>query len=236
MGKEYSRQETIDAVKSAMNQPENLYKDKSLNWSGITKDTCEYYTEVVSEEILNNLQQLKNINPITRSDSYKRDNHKEICINRDENKEVQFAKRLSGMEIPELGKFLDYQIPLKDSNKDKGLGKIDLISYNADNNTIYLIEVKYISSETLLRAMLESYTYFKTVDTNKLLKDYFAGTDIDIETVNVKPAVLMAGECNNAENELNDMECGTRRFEKALELVLDVDIFTLEIYTDKHVF
>lgn len=234
MSKVYTRQETIDAVKSAMNQPENLYKDKSLNWSGKTKDTHEYYTEVVSEEILNNLKQLKNISTITRNNSYKRDNHNEIYIKRDDDKEVQFAKRISGLEIPELGVIIDYQTPLKDSNNDKGLGKIDLISYNEENNTMYLVELKYQSDETMLRAMLESYTYFMTVDKTKLLKDYFAGIDIDIESVKVKPAVLMAGECQNAESELNDMECGTRRFEKALALLLNVDFYKLDVYVDTY--
>ena len=80
----------------------------------------------------------------------------------------------------EFGTVLDYQIPLKNSNDDKGVGKIDLISLKDDS--LYLLELKRSDSkETLLRCVLEIYTYINRVDHSKLLKDF--NLDIGIKLV-----------------------------------------------------
>jgi hypothetical protein len=66
-----------------------------------------------------------------------------------------------------------YQIPLKNSNKDIGAGKIDLVSYHEGLNTLFIHEFKKKdNTEALLRCVLEIYTYFSTVDKNKLLTDF----------------------------------------------------------------
>ena len=53
------------------------------------------------------------------------------------------------------------------------MGKIDLVSYNEADNTLYLLELKVPKSkETLLRCVLELYTYRETVHTDKLAKDF----------------------------------------------------------------
>lgn len=63
-----------------------------------------------------------------------------------------------------LGKVLDYQTPLKDKQDDKAV-KIDIVSYNKDIKTVYLLELKIEDSkETMLRCVLEIYTYLKTLD------------------------------------------------------------------------
>ena len=62
----------------------------------------------------------------------------------------------------------DYQIPLNDERKDK-LGDVDLVSYNEKTKTLFLIELKYKrNKETLLRASLEIFTYYKSADIDKL--------------------------------------------------------------------
>lgn len=114
-----------------------------------------------------NLKEFGKISIVTRSATYSRENHCNINIDlckSNRNEEI-FAKRITGLTLPELGLILDYQIPLKDTLADKGLGKIDLISFNENTKTLFLIELKYEGNdETLLRASLESYTYFKLVD------------------------------------------------------------------------
>lgn len=68
---------------------------------------------------------------------------------------------------------IGYQIPLKNSNADKGAGKIDLVSYHADSDTIFLHEFKRKDSpETLLRCVLEIYTYYSILDRDKFLRDF----------------------------------------------------------------
>ena len=71
-----------------------------------------------------------------------------------------------------LGEILDYQVPLKDKKNTKA-GKIDLISYNENENKLYLIELKNdFSKESLLRCALEIITYSKQIDIERLKKDF----------------------------------------------------------------
>lgn len=82
-----------------------------------------------------------------------------------------------GNTCPGLGKVLDYQIPLKDKQDDKAC-KMDLMSFKEDENTLYILELKVPKkntgeeTETLLRSVLEIYTYSKQVDQEKLLNDF----------------------------------------------------------------
>ena len=72
-----------------------------------------------------------------------------------------------------FGTVVDYQIPLKDSQNDKGVGKIDLISYNEKNNELFILELKKPESdESFLRCCLEAYTYSKIINKDKLIKDF----------------------------------------------------------------
>ena len=76
-----------------------------------------------------------------------------------------------------FGKILDYQVPLKNKSTDKGLGKIDLISVKESskpgNKIIYFLELKKDNSkETLLRCILEAYTYSKIIDKVKFCNDF----------------------------------------------------------------
>lgn len=64
-----------------------------------------------------------------------------------------------------FGNVIDYQVPLKNEQSDFA-GKIDLLSYNAniDSKGVYIIELKRPDSkETLLRCILEAFTYYKTI-------------------------------------------------------------------------
>lgn len=234
-----TKAETIQACKSGLTSIEKLYSEKCINWSGKTNDTDEYYSEVIAFELLQNLSLFNNIKRITRDSSYSRDNHINVKMdlstsNRDEE---NFAKRLIGLNFDTLGLIRDYQVPLKDSNKDKGIGKIDMISFNDDDKILYLIELKYIGNkETLLRATLESYTYYKIVDIDKLKTDFFDDKEFfrgknmsseNIKKITVVPAVLLITGCN-AYNELNDLEAGNRPKLKSLALAFNMRFFCIE--------
>lgn len=177
MSKRYTTEKVLkDFNESLKNKTiEELYKNPCINWKGTTSDTGEYYTEIISCEILKNYINALNAIPVTeRRKSYKTESHERVVIDlKSPREEETLSKRLIGLKLDTLGVALDYQIPLKDTHKNSGLGKIDLLSYNSSTNTIYLIEVKaYKNKETLLRAALEIFTYSKILDHDKLVADY----------------------------------------------------------------
>ncbi|MCO5252465.1 MAG: hypothetical protein M9949_13745 [Candidatus Kapabacteria bacterium] len=233
--------ETINELEKELPFIKDLYKDNCVNWTGKTKDTDEFYTEIIANELLRNLKEFDKIPTVTRTESYYRENHCNIEIDiceSNRNEEI-FAKRITGLKLEGLGLIKDYQIPLKDTLQNSGLGKIDLISFNDNTKTLYLIELKYeANKETLLKASLESFTYFKVVDKTKLINDYFNNqkfilnkvfNPVDPDTIKVKPAVLVVPGCK-AYDELEEVEIGDRPKMKALALALDISYFTFEFY------
>ena len=217
----------------------NLYNAECVVRKGKTNITKEFYTEIIAHELLRNLTKFENIKPITRTKTYCRENHFNIEFNYNEsnrNEEI-FAKRITGLSLKEIGMILDYQIPLKGSRNDKGIGKIDLISFNKENNNLHLIELKYKNNnETLLRAVLEAYTYYKIVDKDKLINDHFSSKFIlskallksNIGDINVIPTVLLVPDCNPSK-ELTEMEFGERPKLKALSLAFGIEFYTLDL-------
>lgn len=239
-----TKKETIDEIKKELSVIENLYKSKCVNWTGETSDTNEFYTEIIANELLQNLKEFDKISTITRTGTYCRENHCniEIDICKSNRDEENFAKRITGLTLEGLGLIYDFQIPLKDTSADKGLGKIDLISFNEKTKSLYLIELKYEENkETLLRASLESYTYFKIVDKTKMINDYFNNqksilnklyNQINPAGINIKSAVVVVPKCR-AYDELKDFEIGKRPKLKALALVLDINYFTVDFLANE---
>lgn len=73
-------------------------------------------------------------------------------------------------EVAGLGYIFDYQTPLKEK-QDDSYGKIDLLGYNTVDKCYSVIELKYRpsgSEETLLRCVLEAYTYYKLLDIKQI--------------------------------------------------------------------
>ncbi|MGA2408608.1 MAG: hypothetical protein ABSF81_17930 [Bacteroidales bacterium] len=235
----YSRQETIVKLNIELATIEKLYKSNCINWKGTTIDSNEQYSEVIAQELLKKLAEFSNIHPVTRKSHYYIEKHGYIKIdicksNRDEE---NFAKRITGLNFKHFGLIIDYQIPLKDSLKDTGIGKIDLISFDEKTKTLYLMELKYIGNkETLLRALLESYTYYKVVDKVELINDCVksqkiilnkSSNSITSNDITIIPSVLLVPECNSYD-ELKEMESGDRPYLKELSIALGVKFFTIE--------
>ena len=121
-----------------------------------------------------------------------------------------------GKEYDCIGKVIDYQVPLKNVRNDS-VGKIDMIS--TIDNTVYLLELKRKSNpENLLRCALEIYTYYKTVDTEKLLEDFAYAN------YNIIPAILVFEESKQY-NEYKD-KMGSKEVLKLME-TLNIKIFFL---------
>ena len=172
----YTKKSIISKCENAFKDIKTFYKQSFINYSGKTTDTHEYYTEVIAEFINNNLDEyISGIPKITRETSYKTPSHiGEFDINtpREEEKIAMemFKQSVNGYSYNSIGKIIDYQTPLKNKRSDAA-GKIDLLSYNG--NCVRILELKKpFSDESMLRCVLEGYTYLKTIDTVKLLKDF----------------------------------------------------------------
>ena len=189
MSKVYSKDEIIKMMEEEKSDIENFYKKDFINYSGVTSDKKGYYTEIIAEWLLENFCLFNNIKMISRKASYKVDSHngiiKDINSNREEEKiamKLFDASQNKGWIFDKIGKIIDYQTPLKNIQTDKA-GKIDLLAYNKDTKTLRILELKKPDSdETMLRCVLEAYTYLKIVDRDKLLKDFELSEDTILKT------------------------------------------------------
>lgn len=191
----YTKAEVTKMVSSYFKAKDckNLYNDKCINYTGETKDTKENYSKVIVDYLVEHIDEFKkglSKIKVTRKDPYKTKSHNGIS-------DFNFEKRPKGERREEkiahamyclykdksavFGKILDYQVPLKNTNDDKGLGKIDLLSVKdgskPKSKKIYFLELKkdYLeddSKETLLRCVLEAYTYSQIIDKEKLCADF----------------------------------------------------------------
>lgn len=180
MARDYTRQEYIQKLVDASANISSFYQQDFLNYTGKTKDTKEYYTEVTSEWIIKNIELFHHIHQITRSTSYKTHTDENIIINEASNRiEERIAKEMYLKEFRFIGKVIDYQTPLK-NNRSDNIGKIDLLAYNG--SILRILELKGPDSkETMLRCVLEGYTYLQVVNHTKLRSDFDLPEDTPIE-------------------------------------------------------
>ena len=151
---------------------QKFYTSKFINYRGKTTDTDEYYTEVVASWLWDNLDILNKIPTISRTSGYRVPSHDGVIKNPKSNRkeEIIAMKMFQQSDVPGLGRIIDYQTPLK-NDFDDHVGKVDLLSF--DGKTIRLLELKKPNSEeTMLRCVIEGYTYWKTIDTTILLESF----------------------------------------------------------------
>ena len=155
----YTKAEILEAIGKTAENMATFYKAGVVNYRGVTSDTGEYYTEVICQWLLNHLSNLEEIKTITREKCYKTKTHDGIPVDPTSTRteELIAMAMFRQSEIPDLGKIIDYQTPLKNSIHDIA-GKIDLLSY--DGKTLRILELKEPdSSETMLRCVLEGYSF-----------------------------------------------------------------------------
>jgi hypothetical protein len=226
-----AEKEVIKILESELLNIENLYKSKCVNWCGKTKDTYIYSTEIISNRISKKL--FNEIKEIERKETYFTGNHDGKINNNSNRHEENFAKQITGITLKGLGYIMDYQVPLKNKKSDN-VGKLDLISFDKKTMSLYLIELKYgKNKETLLRAILESYTYYKIIKANKLIEDYSESINsiskevINPSEISVKSAVLLIPNCK-AHRELTEISEDKRPELKKLIKNLGVSCFVGE--------
>ena len=159
----------------------NFYKAPIVNYKGYvngrTQEIKNRYSEVISSTLLSTslLKTWKELNPV-RANHFDTDHtHSEKVelekLQGTNRKEEILAKLLFYQrEVAGLGYIFDYQTPLK-ATKNDSYGKIDLLGYNTDDKCYSVIELKYRpsgSEETLLRCVLEAYTYYRLLDIKQI--------------------------------------------------------------------
>ncbi len=240
MSSKKSKATTLQSLSNGLINIATLYKANCVNWTGKTSGSSqELYTEIIARELLAHKQDFQNILPVTRRSSYRSDHTKKKVDSRTNREEENYAKWLAHNEAqhPLIGEILDFQVPLKDTRNDKGVGKIDLLSLDVASKVFYLIELKYSKNkETLLRAMLEAYTYSKIVDKTKLITDFLDGkfqfvltkffAEANPDQFKIIPSVLVSFDCN-AYQELMEMEEGHRPHLRDLALALGIRFFKI---------
>ena len=198
MGKKYSKEEIIKKLEESKSEMGQFYSENFLNYISETSDKEGDYTEIIAGWLLDNIELFDDIEMISRKSNYKVKTHDGVIKNegskREEEKIAMKLFELSqnqGKVFDIIGKIIDYQTPLKDIKTDKA-GKIDLLAYNEEEKILRILELKRPDSkETMLRCVLEAYTYLKVVDRAKLLKDFGLPEDTEIKAC---PFVFYDGE------------------------------------------
>ena len=171
----YLEYEIIQKCDAAWRNIPAFYQEDCINYRGKTTDTNRLYSEVVAEYVLNRMEEFKNSIPaITRGSSYAMVHDGSFREGTGRDEEIiaikMFNQSQNGTRYAHIGKIIDYQTPLKNTRDDKA-GKIDLLSFDGD--TLRILELKKPDSkETMLRCVLEGYTYLQTVDQAKLKRDF----------------------------------------------------------------
>ena len=191
MAHDYTAREILLKIMQASQEIATFYKQDFINYRGRTKDTNEYYTEIVAEWCSENISLFGEIPKITRRASYKTPKHNGNPANAISNRteELIAMSMFRQGELPIVGKILDYQTPLKYKRADNA-GKIDLLAY--DGKVLRILELKEPeSTESMLRCILEGHTYFQIVDKEKLLQDFSLPAHTSVEA---SPFVFLNGQ------------------------------------------
>ena len=197
MSIQYKEKTILKKCEEAMQTPALFYTRRLVNYQGICPDAKAPYTEIISGYLLEHLAEFTNGIPrIRREGSYYTPSHDgKFDPNSPRMEEITAMKLFNhckyGDRYAKIGTILDYQTPLKNKRSDVA-GKIDLLAY--DGSVLRILELKKPDTpETMLRCVLEGYTYLRTVDTAKLIQDFKKkdGVNIPDETpVKASPLVF----------------------------------------------
>lgn len=217
----------------------DIYNHYLTNSHDTTADTDELYTEIIANEILKDLtifNRIPAVRPVSQEQVSLINKNKVTPFTVREN---FYFRKLTGLVLEYLGQIKDSQIPLIVDINEPGGSWMDLLSYNNETKTMYLITLKYRNSkDTLLKATLENYIHYRVEDKQRLAKDYLAkefqksATILGFSEVEFKPAVVVVPGSMPA-HDLESLEICERQKLKALALALDINYFTSEIVTNR---
>ena len=180
MPTQYNKNDILEMCEDAMKNPALFYTQKLVNYQGICPDARIPYTEIIAEYLIDHLATYTaGLPTLRRSGFYYTAAHQgKYDPNSPRVEEITAMKMFNhcreGGRYDKIGRILDYQVPLKNKRSDQ-VGKIDLLAY--DSHVLRILELKKpgAEAETMLRCVLEGYTYLRTVDTAKLIDDFNRG-------------------------------------------------------------
>lgn len=217
----YTEADIIKYANEASRQMNTFYQSAFVNYKG-TSSSNVLYSEIVAEWVLANIEQLSNdhIPMITRRRSYRTEGHDGTTVNAMSNRveeRIALEIKQQGVLTP-IGTIIDYQTPLKNTQEDEA-GKIDLLAHDSISKTLRLLELKKPdSNETLLRCVLEGYTYYRTANIAKLIQDFNVP---NTDKVLVCPLFF---ESSNQYKEYQEMLEGKRPFLQQLMKQLEIEL------------
>lgn len=185
----YTREQLKEMCEKALSNPEigpnRFYDETFIKSEDKTKDDDEFRTEVIAGYILENLDSFKNGISVISRENYKMPHDGTLTntnqIERNIAKKLFNFSKKKGISFPYIGVIEDYETPLY-NKKGKGAGCIDILSVNKEESTVYILELKKDGSpETMLRCILEVYTYLKTVNKTKLFESFSVPKNYDLK-------------------------------------------------------
>ena len=253
----YSEIEIRQEVQKLLNKDlPFFYKENILNYRGKTTDQGTPYSEVIADELINNYEQLSQLGKgvrIRETKSFCMGHKGEPNVDARKNKfgKITFSEKLLAIALFnsnvtfKFGKIRDYQVPLKEIRNDK-YGEIDLVAL--DGSAIKLIELKINgkSEETLLRALLEVYTYYKMLkgSLDKFIQDYKLASQ---KGLYFQPCIITDSGALSGQtlNNLKDYPCTIKLIDAMKnETGIPIEFYTYEYpaqnikcrsQTDKHI-
>lgn len=189
----YKEEQIIQNLDEGAKNITAFYRLECVNYRG-KSNAGKYYTEIIAEWCLQHLDLFEGIEAIKREQNYQTASHRNPRKTYTNRKEEDIAKEmvLRG-KVKKVGQILDYQVPIN-AHKQDNAGKIDLLALDRENKCLRILELKRPDSpETLLRCVLESFTYFKLVDREKLKSEYVPDGIRGCTEVTVNPLVADNG-------------------------------------------
>ncbi len=219
----FTKEDLLGKCKDAMMNSALFYgRSFIVSEDGLKDDHHTYRTEVVAGFILENISEFRK-----RISTIDREKYKILTHNGEETdsnqEEKNLAKKLfkqsefDNKKYPYIGMIADYEVPLKKCNEDRGVGRIDLLSLNNDEKTVYILELKKKSSrESMLRCVLEAYTYSRIVNKSNLFDSFGIPQDYNLQP---SPLVFKGGV---QWEQIDEMRRGNRP--KLMELMRELDV------------
>lgn len=217
----YTKLEILDRLILAMENMDTLYQQDFINYRGMDSAEKLKYTEIIAEHLIKNISSFKKIQMVTRQSSYRVVGHDGKLDKPVSNRvEEQLALNMYGNSYEHIGDIIDYQVPMKNSQKDKSVGKVDLLSFNGKD--LIMLELKRKDNkETLLRCVLEAATYWYKINKQKLINDY-QKTNLQ----GVKAAILVFKDSL----QYAEASCENNSHILTLMQLLNIDMFVIEEY------
>lgn len=239
----YSKASIEQRCSDEIIKPEKFYDIPEVKYRGKTTDEnfSMYYTEVIAEflnddENFARIERIQERDRTSKQDSYNMNHQGKYPEKKDVSDEKYHSReKIIAIDIfnqckedgpfDYIGEIIDYQTPLKAEQEDSS-GEIDLLAFNKDEKRLYILELKKNkkgtkeSPETMLKCILEAYTYYKLVKKETLLKDFGLPAEI-IKNIVISPLVFKE---DKQYEEWQEMLNGKRPQLKKLIKKLDVEV------------